>query len=212
MKSVVLFTLLCAAVISQVPAPKEWSAKWKASFSEKISMPLRGKDVYKGQFYYDWTSKRFRVDRDNGNLDRYCGLTKPFTNTPSNQFVHTDGWRYLQFPKEKLCCKCCHATNGCGIVKPDWFKTGEYQTKEKSVGGADVHTWNVQGMQKNLYAETVQGGKPKRIYQEPQSDMVFDHTSYTEDFDSSVLDLPSGCDKMCPIFSICTAVRAKVHL
>ena len=212
MKFIIIFTILCAAVLCQTPSPKSWSAKWRASFTEKISMPMRGEDSYTGQFYFDWTTKRFRVDRNNGNLDRYCGLTKPFTNTPCNQFVHTDGWRYLHFPKEKWCCKCCHASNGCGIVKPDWFKSGEYVVSEKQVGGTDVQTWNVQGLQKNIYAQTVQGGRPKRIYQEPQSDMIFDHTSYTENFDSSVFDLPAGCDKMCPTFSICSVVRAKYHM
>ena len=82
--------------------------------------------------------------------------------------------RYLHFPEKKYCCKCCSAEAGCGIVKPDWFKTGKF-IKEFKKGEISINQWDVQGLASNIYEATNDNEhKPVRIYQEPISDMQFD--------------------------------------
>ena len=43
-----------------------------------------------GRFFYDFTNKRYRVDRDNGKGDRYCGSVYKLQNTPCSHIV-TEG-------------------------------------------------------------------------------------------------------------------------
>ncbi len=209
--AILISALLAAAVLAQTPTPKPWSNTWKIDFKETIKMPLRGTDLTTGKWYYDWNNKLFRIDRANGNLDRYCGMTKFLQNTPCNQYV-VKGWRYIHYPKANTCCKCCADEHGCGIVKPNWFSTGAFELSESKVDGVAVNTWNVKGLQNNLYAETKDTRIPKRIFQEPQSDMVFNPSTYSEKVDASVFALPTGigCETMCGISSICTLVRQKL--
>ena len=210
MNLLVIISILCVPLClycQPTPTPKTWSSTWTASFRESLHLPGKGSGSTTGTWYYDWTTKRFRIDRINGNLDRYCGLTKFLTNTPCTQYVDSDGWRYLSFPKAKLCCKCCGAQHGCSISKPNWFANGVFDPKDNMIDGVLVNTWSIQGVQENLYAETKDRSIPKRLFQDPESDMIFDEKTYSESVDPSLFTIPSGCDEFCPSSSICTIVR-----
>ena len=198
--------LLASAVVGQTPSPKVWSTTWSSEFKEHIILNGRGSGDVTGKWYYDLSTRRFRIDRSNGNLDRYCGLTKYFQNTPCNQYV-VDEWRYLHFPQLSYCCKCCGTQHGCGIVSPNWFSGGKYSPKDNFIDGVAVDSFDVEGLQENLYAQTSDKQIPKRIYQEPQSDMIFNQNTYSTNVDPNVFQLPSGCSDFCPGNSICTLVR-----
>ena len=204
----IALTLLIAVSQAQKPVVQPWANDWYADFTETIEFPLRGHDTTKGKWWYSWTQKAFRVDRENGNYDRYCGLTKKFQNTPCTQIV-TGGTRYLYFPKDKYCCNCCSAAHGCGITKPTWTATGEFVGSHTDSKGVSYNEWNIQGGMKNIWGATTDN-KAYRLYQEPLSDMLWDVTTYSTDaIPSSVFDLPSkDCKHYCPFFSICTEIRA----
>ena len=202
--TLVVIALVACSVLCQSPVAKAWANQWQSDFTEK--MILAGSGTSTGKWYYDWTNKQFRVDRVNGKFDRYCGVGwYIFRNAKCNQYV-VNGWRYLHYPEKNYCCKCCHASNGCGIVTPTWFQSGAY-TGKKSVDSVQVNEWNAKGLQDNIYAEVVDTRIPKRIYQAPQSDMVFDHNSYSEQINPAVFTLPPKCDSLCPAISICGAAR-----
>lgn len=74
------------------PKPKPWAEKWKMEFQEKVVYPLIGERVIKGTWYYSYKTKSFRIDREDGSTDRYCGLIFPFSKTPCRQVVSND-WR-----------------------------------------------------------------------------------------------------------------------
>jgi hypothetical protein len=59
------------------PTPKDWPDKFKSSFTEKIYFPILGTRTTQGTWYYSFGTKNFRVDRDDGSRDRYCGLIFP---------------------------------------------------------------------------------------------------------------------------------------
>jgi hypothetical protein len=146
----------------------------------------------------------FRVDRNNGNFDHYCGTVYWFANTPCTHLVR-DGKRHLVFPEKKFCCKCC--TVGCGVVKPTWFQGGSAQGRE-DVNGTEAYKYTVAGVQNNYYYETA-ASKPKRLYQHPDSDMVWD-SGYTESsIDPKVFELPTDmgdCEQSCGMFTFCKLV------
>ena len=209
-KTILVNALLIAGALAANPTPTPWAHQYTADFTEDMYLPIRGHQLTTGKWYYDWTNQKFRVDRDDGANDRYCGLTEGFKHTTCNQIV-TNGKRYLYYPKDNFCCMCCTEENGCGIVKPDWFVTGTYEGKQTD-SSYTFNTWNKKGLQSNLVSQVAGGpynGYTYKIYQEPQSNMVFDPTSYQFTVDPSVFNLPVGlnCQKDCPTLSLCTAVR-----
>lgn len=212
MKFTIILALLAVSVFTQAPAPPPQADEWYATFSEKLHFPLRGDSHTTGKWWYSWTQKKFRVDRENGNYDRYCGLTKKFTNTPCSQIVN-GGTRYLWFPKYNYCCNCCSAEHGCGIVTKDWMKTGTFEGQHTDKAGVVYNEWNVKGNQKNIWGATTDA-KPYRFYQEPLSDMYWNVGSYsTAAISPDTFKLPSkDCNKYCPFFSICTEIRQTAHL
>ena len=207
MKSLIALAILLIASYAecQQKTATTWPVTWSAPFSEVINFPVRGKMTVNGQWYYDYTNKMFRVDRSNGNYDRYCGTIYKFANTPCSQIVR-DGNRYMYFPEKNFCCNCCNDAKGCGVVKPEFVKMGEYQGVDKTMTPNGVK-YLVKGLQSNYYYETLEG-KPLRFYQEPLSDMTWDHSGYNEaTIDSKVFDLPAnGCDRSCGWVSICSAL------
>ncbi len=141
--STIINIALCAAAINaQTPEPTIWANEWYAEFTEKLHMPYRGDSSTTGKWWYSATQKAFRVDRENGNYDRYCGLTRNFSNEPCSQIVN-GGVRYLWFPKEKYCCNCCSNEDGCGIVKPDWTKPAAYLDTKTDSQGVTYNEWNL---------------------------------------------------------------------
>ena len=90
-----------------------------------------------GKLFYDYINKRYRVDRDNGKGDRYCGSVYKLSNTPCTHYV-TEGKRYLHFPEKNDCCYCCDSEHGCGVLKPDWVSGGKFQGYESDANGNKV--------------------------------------------------------------------------
>lgn len=217
MNQLILITLatLTVSVLADTPTPTPWAPEWYAEFSEKLSFPLRGDHQTTGKWWYSWTQKKFRVDREDGNYDRYCGLTEKFTDTPCSQIV-TGGTRYLWFPKKNYCCNCCSDKHGCGIVTRDWNKIGEFLGTHTDKKGVSFNEFFVKGNQKNIWSETSNDShKPYRFYQEPLSDMYWNTDTYsTNPIASSIFDLPKdkGCEKYCPFLSICTEIRQLAYV
>ena len=95
------------------------------------------------------------------------------------------------------------------MLKPDWFKDGEYLGTAKDSYG-DYYQFMVQGGMKNYYDVYTKGKVPRRLKQVPRSDILYDGASFTEDFDLKVFDLPTdsrNCHNSCPYFSFCTIAK-----
>ena len=57
-----------------------------------MTYPVIGEKKTKGTYYYDVSdpnNMKTRIDRDNGQWDRYCGLTMPsvFNKAACNQYI-----------------------------------------------------------------------------------------------------------------------------
>jgi hypothetical protein len=186
-----------------------WPNQFEQEFVETFTYPLVGSGTSKGKFFYDWTNKVYRVDRDNGKWDRYCGTIYPLRSTACSHIV-SEGIRYLYFPEKNYCCNCCSNENGCGLLKPDWLSTAnfvEYVTEEN---GTIFEKWSAPGLQTNLYYASAKDRTPRRIDQQPIDIQEFDVNTYNATIsDPSVFNLPKECskDSFCPFLSICTVVR-----
>jgi hypothetical protein len=199
---------LSASQITEFP---RWPDTFRQTFNETFKYP-GGKDhTTQGTFYYNWVNKTYRVDRDNGRYDRYCGFNsfKYWKNTPCNQYV-VNGDRFIHYPALNECCYCCSAEHGCGILKPDWMSGAQFFGIEDHIGN-QAYKWDQKGLQHNYYYETVAEKNTERvmlgIYQEPNDYQDFHlprEVPTMEDF-----QLPSICSKKsyCSLASTCTAVR-----
>lgn len=109
-----------------------------------MKYPVFGTKNTKGTYYYDVSDDSngmTRIDRDNGDWDRYCGLTHHFDAGACNQYV-TNGDRYLHYPKQDDCCYCCSSDHGCGVLKNDWISDGEFVDSEDIDGQTGALKWN----------------------------------------------------------------------
>jgi len=180
-----------------------WPNVWQAGFTEKTSALFSV--TTKGNWWFDYNKKLFRVDREDGVLDRYCGSIYKLRHTQCSQVVR-EGKRYFYFKEQKFCCKCCTDAQGCGIIKPSFVTVGE------PLGRNDLdqesYKYNIQGVQANYYWESKQN-TPLRFDQVPLSQMTWD-TGYSEDpIDSKVFDLPTDmgdCEQSCGIATVCKAL------
>jgi len=187
-----------------------WANQFEQEFEETMTYPLIGSGKAKGKFFYDWTNKRYRIDRDNGKFDRYCGSVYKLTDTPCSHLV-VDGKRYLYFPKKDYCCYCCDSSHGCGVLKPDWLRGAEYTGKKTDTNGVSYNVWDQKGLQHNYYWAVENTGVMAKIDQQPNDLQEYDVNSYKEVIsDSSVFNLPEKCNanSKCPFISVCTALRA----
>ena len=188
--------------------PPVWANQFEQDFTETFSYPLIGKGKTSGNFFYDFTNERYRVDRVNGKWDRYCGSVKKFKDTPCTHYV-TEGKRYLDFPKDDYCCYCCDNKHGCGILKPNWLEGAQYKGLQDS-NGQSFHVWDKPGLQSNLYWATADKKILAKMDQQPNDLQEFDPATYKESItDPKVFDLPSRCNakKTCPWVSTCTPLR-----
>lgn len=78
-----------------------------------------------GQWFYDATKNRERVDRANGRYSFFCGSVLPNTTTPCTH-ITVENKRWIVFPQKKQCCMCCDSAHGCGILRNDWLDGAEY--------------------------------------------------------------------------------------
>lgn len=198
----------CTAQVTEFP---RWPDVFKQTFNETFKYP-GGKEHYtQGTFYYNWVNKTYRVDRDNGRYDRYCGFNgfKMWKDTPCSHYV-ANGDRYLFYPELNECCYCCSAEHGCGILKPDWMSGATFYGEEFHTG-VKSYKWDQKGLQHNYYFETIATKNTDRvmlgIYQEPNDyqDFHLDRSTPV----STEFSLPSICKKSnkCSLISTCTTVR-----
>lgn len=198
---------------TDTPSEPIWPAKFTTKFDEVFNYPLVGEVKTKGSFYYNYNTKRYRVDRENGKGDRYCGLNglKWLKNTPCSQYV-VNGDRYIYYPELKECCYCCSSEHGCGILHPQWHKGAEF-LGVVSYQGREAFKWDKPGLQSNFYYETLHDEPQNRIMlgidQKPNDHQIFDPAAWSTEFNDAVLELPSICKKSnsCSIASTCTAAR-----
>lgn len=75
-KSILIFTILVfvSAVSATQPADPKWPDTFQIDFKEVLYLPALGTHNTTGQYFYDYPSGRYRIDRENGHYDRYCGL------------------------------------------------------------------------------------------------------------------------------------------
>ena len=204
-----LIALLASAFAE--PAYPLWPNQFTQTFNETTSLFI-GSHHTTGTYYYDWTNRKYRVDRANGRNDRYCGLNGVymFFNTPCSHYV-SEGKRYLYYPNRDHCCFCCDDAQGCGVLKPTWLEGAEYLGEEQHLG-FNTYKWNQKGLQNNFYYETVASNPVKRemisLYQEPNDLMDF-LNGRQNSVPAGALDLPDTCKdaKACSLFSTCSLVR-----
>ena len=197
------------------PKPPLWPNKFMQTFNETTTFSggsLSGPYTTKGTYYYDWSVKRYKVYRENGRHDRFCGPNgfKLFEDTPCSHIV-VDGDRYLHYPEKNECCYCCSEEHGCGMLFPTWLQDAEYIGEEEHMG-VKSYKWNKTGLQSNFYYETIAEDPLDRtmlsIYQE--SNDLQDFYGFSTNFSNETLKLPSVCSKTttCSYFSTCTLLRS----
>ena len=207
-----MWALLSLLPLSLAVAPPRFPDTFTQGFNEILSYPVLGNHTTSGTFHYDWTTQRYRIDRDNGRYDRYCGLNgfKALIDTPCSQIV-VNGDRYIYYPEKSECCYCCSADHGCGILKPNWMDTATYLGLD-SFDGVPAHKWYNPGLQHNYYYETVADEPSDRVLlaiHQLTNDFQNFKNDRTLTVDHSKLELPSICDKKntCSFASTCTALR-----
>eukprot|EP01138_Halocafeteria_seosinensis_P002897 gb/GECG01002959.1/.p1 GENE.gb/GECG01002959.1/~~gb/GECG01002959.1/.p1 ORF type:complete len:224 (+),score=15.34 gb/GECG01002959.1/:1-672(+) len=177
------------------PSPT-WPNVFQASFNETLDYVIF-KGHTNGTMYYNWNVTKERTDRQSGKYDRYCGLVIS-KDTPCTHLV-VDGVRYLNFPQENYCCKCCTDKGGCGVLKPNWIEAsnGTYQGRSY-VDGHEVDGWKIKGLQDNYWYQTTSNGAPVQLVQEPDATRDFDVSSYSVgSLPDHIFDVPAGCDEKC---------------
>mmetsp|Transcript_74771 Transcript_74771/g.86811 ORF Transcript_74771/g.86811 Transcript_74771/m.86811 type:complete len:218 (+) Transcript_74771:19-672(+) len=193
------------------PKPLTWPAQWSSNFSELATYPLIGGLNTTGAFYYDWTNKRYRIDRANGKFDRYCGSAYWFRNTACNQYV-VEGKRYIHFPEKDYCCYCCASEHGCGVLRPDWVSWGNFSGYVNSTEETPrlLQKWSLPGLQDNFYYATADDAAiPYEIDQLPNDFIYYKPETFRNTVDPSVFELPKQCsaDTYCNTISTCTMAR-----
>lgn len=174
----ILLLLALVALAACVPEHPRWPNKFTSEFDEEFAYGLlKGKTH--GTIFYDANSGRYRINRDNGHLDRYCGLNglHIFSGTPCDHIVDEHGDRYLYYPDKNECCFCCGAAQGCGILKPNWQAGAEFKG-EIEYNGHPAYFWDKKGLQSNYYIETIDEDPLRRtmlnIDQKPNDNQIYD--------------------------------------
>lgn len=124
-----IIAILCALAVTQVDPPT-----WPDHFTQ-VFVESYGNSAARisGSHYYDATRNMSRVDRTDGKFEGICGSNQPNISTYCTQLVR-DGKRYVIFPEKRICCLCCDAAHGCGILRKDWLKESTYVGEEAISG------------------------------------------------------------------------------
>ncbi len=120
----------------------------------------------------------------------------------------TDGWNYVQLPKENFCCKC---TDKWGMLRYDWLQDAQFLGYD-SINGVRVQHWGKQGDPRNAYGinnyyatdpdqlllkffESRNNNTGKYFFKE----LDYDLTTYRKGTpDPSIFSPPSNCETRCP--------------
>lgn len=78
-----------------------------------------------GRFYFDSKREMMRIDRIDGQFDRFCRSILPNVSSPCTMLIR-DKKRFIVHPQRRQCCMCCDQAHGCGILKRDWLSTSKY--------------------------------------------------------------------------------------
>ena len=191
MLSIILLASTCAAI----PLTPVWPNIFWQNFEETTYYSGIGTHNNTGTYYYNYNTKAYRIDRNNGGYDRYCGLEGPYfsQNTPCSHIV-SNGYRYLYYSDLNKCCYCCNSTMGCGVLLPTWMDNSNFIDTEIH-NGVLAYKWEKSGLQPNYFYETTGDDPVKRvtlsIYQ--INDDYMDFGPRSETLPPNILDLPSIC-------------------
>ncbi|XP_028413338.1 uncharacterized protein LOC114536209 [Dendronephthya gigantea] len=201
--------------VKDTPPYPQWPPMFQQSFNETFTYPILGSHSTSGTYYYDFENRRYKIVRENGRYDRYCGFNGEHTlsDTPCTQLV-VKGQRWLIYPDKKECCKCCTSEQGCGVLFPTWMVNATFLGKVKWHDGTMVYKWDKQGLQHNYYYETIADDPEDRILlqidQQPNDDQIYNRESRKLVIENpdEVFQLPSYCESAggCSFFSTCHAV------
>lgn len=207
--------ILCALLLSLNASPTPgWYNVWQSEFNETYinNETQVSKGWTLGTYSYNWNLEGVNNYRDNGEYDLLCGSTSGHANTPCADIVNGEN-RYLYFPNLNKCCICCNEENGCGVLKPNWVSDAQFQ-QEYTVNGELVNEWldtdDVLGGP-NYYSQLASNNAPFEMFRTKLNDKVmYDTSSFTEEFSDSILELPSACNGVgnCGLPSLCVAFRA----
>merc|ERR1712019_6566 len=185
------------------PSDPVWPNQFTQEFNETFKYPAIGSHSTKGTYFYDFPNRRYRIDRENGRYDRYCGFNgvRAFQDTPCTQLV-INGMRWLIYPEKQECCQCCDAAHGCGVLKPTWLSGAIFVGESNG-----YYKWNQKGLQDNFYVERASDRVMVRINQVPNDIQDFHPDTFKNTVDPSVFELPSYCKPgKCSYLSTCRAV------
>ena len=85
------------------------------------------------------------MDRANGRYDLFCGTVLPNQTTPCQQLT-VNKKRWIIYPAKNLCCFCCDAAHGCGILRPDWLNDADYKGEDTLDDGGVYDKWSKDGI------------------------------------------------------------------
>lgn len=204
------FLLVLNAVLGQTPAEPEWNPVWAQNFSLTTYAYPYGINTVPGTLYYNSTLNTQRVDRANGRFDAFCGQNEwfMFLDTPCTHLVNS-GIRYLYYPNLGVCCNCCSASDGCGILAPTWLNDSVYLGSFDYNGTTPAYLWNKID---RFYWET-QDANPLNRQALELDDTINNKWVFTTpryySFTSSVFNVPTYCQSnyMCDPNSLCAQVR-----
>lgn len=194
--------------VGAAPAfPPAWPAAFNISFNE-VTNNGQGNTTLNGTWYYDYSNGLARMDRSNGNFDRFCRSTQYGGAQSQCTHLNVPGYRYLIWPHvgSGECCMCCTDSFGCGVTKPNWVQlvNGTYIGKAtfdtpSYAGQAD--SWEATGLQTNYYYQTDtawgQTGVPAPVALVQGSDdyQFFEPSTFSVGPQpSGLFDLPAYCD------------------
>ncbi|EGR28688.1 hypothetical protein IMG5_170400 [Ichthyophthirius multifiliis] len=212
-KFALILQLTLTCLYCEIPSDPKWPNKFQQNFTETFTYGFI-KQQTKGTILYDYDTKTYKISRDNGRFDRYCGFNGlyAFQNTQCEHIV-VNGDRFLHYPQKNDCCYCCSNEHGCGILKPDWLNGAQFlgQTEYQ---GQTVYKWNQKGLQDNFYYETVAQNPTDRVMisiDQVPNDLQEYINKRNSKFET--IQLPGYCNKQktCSILSVCTSLRKSIN-
>lgn len=197
-------------VVALAVDPPVWPDSFEEAFDEKFVMSNFTAEV-NGILYYDAAHNRSRLDRFNGEYDKFCNSLSTL-RTPCQNLV-VDEKRWIIFPQKSQCCFCCDSSHGCGILKPTWLEGAVYIGQD-TIEGVKFDKWNKQGdVGYNYYWATAdENAYPRRIDESGTHITDFNfHSFRNRTQDAKLFALPSYCKSNCSDTSICGKLRLGLH-
>ena len=192
--STAVLTMLTAE--KQAKTPPIFNYSYQVNFEETF-YSKKGEAKTTGKLFYDPLNNRERVDWANGRHNFFCSSILPNVDTPCIS-VTANNKRFQIFPERQQCCMCCTADRGCGILRPDWMKDGEYQGEEQ-IDGVSYDKFHKTGATSEDYIfVTIDANQTEKKLLESNKDSgqmaVYDLKTFErKPLENSVFALPSYC-------------------